>query len=80
MKFFHRTTYEEALAAEDLAYELASKVAKTNGVGVIPYRSGYCVKINLHGFWRPGLPRRVNGVRVVYDFFVRASHRGLRKK
>ena len=40
MKTFRSSTYEEARAAEDLAYELASKVAKTNGVGVMPHRSG----------------------------------------
>ena len=74
MKFFHRTTYEEALAAKDLAYELASKVAQTLGIGIGSSIFGHYIKINVHGFPRPGLPRRVNGVRIVYDYFEKGIH------
>jgi hypothetical protein len=74
-----RTTYEEARAAEALAYELASKVANLNGVGIVNSIFGYRIKINLSDSWKPGLPKRVRGVRVVYDCFVRPAIRGLRR-
>ncbi|WP_152182546.1 hypothetical protein [Xanthomonas sp. LMG 12459] len=77
MTILRRPTFEEATQAEDLAYELASKVTRLNGVGVIKTMFGYSIKINIYGGWVWGLPRRVNGVRVVYDYFVRPKSRAL---
>lgn len=68
VKFFHWTTsYEEAEAAKPMVYEIVSKKACVNGISVVERLISYAVRVNLENGSTKGLPRRVNGVRVIYD-------------
>jgi hypothetical protein len=68
MKLFHWiTSHEEAEAAKSLVYEIVSKKACVSGISIVHPLLSYAIRVNLENGLTRGLPRRVNGVRVIYE-------------
>lgn len=65
--FLLGTSLERAEEVKPLVYELVSKMARINGIGIIHLPWTCAIKVNLNDEIVRGLPRRVEGVHVVYD-------------
>ncbi|MDR6935358.1 hypothetical protein [Luteibacter sp. 3190] len=52
---------------KSLAYDLVSKSAQVNGIGLARIHGSFAVKVNLRDAPPQGLPKKIQGVPIVYE-------------